>query len=107
MDAAISSSLDALYFTSKVWRKSPPSTIVFPSNTTFGAFIRSLSVLDLSVNSKGSLNREWVVLPASKSRDAMPDEATAKTIFPWDRSELIIVLQRNVSQYHRDRRRIR
>nr|GEW14755.1 hypothetical protein [Tanacetum cinerariifolium] len=34
--------------------------------------------------------------PNRRGRDVMPDEATAKTIFPWDQSELIIVFQRNV-----------
>nr|GEY91657.1 hypothetical protein [Tanacetum cinerariifolium] len=51
---------------------------------------------DSSVNTKGSLKREWVVRPAGRSRDTIPNEATTKTIFPWDQSELIIVFQRNV-----------
>ncbi|GJY09560.1 hypothetical protein Tco_0377745 [Tanacetum coccineum] len=42
------------------------------------------------------LNREWAVRPADRSREAIPDEATAKTIFPLDRSVLVIVFQRNV-----------
>ncbi|GKG15297.1 hypothetical protein Tco_0354897 [Tanacetum coccineum] len=73
--------------------------------------MRSLSALSsvlkqhLSVNSKGSLNWEWVVCPAGRSRDAMPDEATAKMIFPWDQSELIIVFKGMFSQYQRDRKR--
>nr|GEU72137.1 leucine-rich repeat protein [Tanacetum cinerariifolium] len=47
------------FFSGNVWRKSPPNTFIFPPNKTFGASIRS--------------------------RDAMPEGATAKIIFPLDR----------------------
>ncbi|GKG14974.1 hypothetical protein Tco_0354574, partial [Tanacetum coccineum] len=52
--------------------------------------------MDSSVNSRGSLNLECVVRPAGKSKEAMPEDAIARTIFPYERREFMIVFQRNV-----------
>ena len=49
-----------------------------------------------SVNSKGNLNLECAVLPEGSSSDAIPEEATAKTIFAYDLSVVIIVFHKKV-----------
>jgi hypothetical protein len=51
---------------------------------------------ECSCISNGILKREWGVrLPGSK-RDAIPEEATAKAIFPLDLTSFSNVFQRNV-----------
>ncbi|GJV60128.1 hypothetical protein Tco_1466228 [Tanacetum coccineum] len=45
-----------------------------------------MSKTDVSVKSKGNLNRECAVRPAGNNKDATPDEATANTIFPSARN---------------------
>ncbi|KAH7679130.1 hypothetical protein IHE45_06G038800 [Dioscorea alata] len=38
----------------------------------------------------------WVVLPPGNNNDAIPDDATTRTIFPSERILLIIVFHKNV-----------
>lgn len=45
---------------------------------------------------RGILNREWAVQPPGSNNDAIPDEATAKIIFPSDLSLLIIACHKKV-----------
>ncbi|MFS7954309.1 hypothetical protein Hanom_Chr07g00628761 [Helianthus anomalus] len=49
-----------------------------------------------SVKSSGILNREWAVLPDGNNSDAIPDAATAKTIFPVDLRAAIIAVHKYV-----------
>nr|GEX74527.1 hypothetical protein [Tanacetum cinerariifolium] len=48
---------------------------------------------DSSVSSKGSLNLEGVVRPAGRSREVIPEDGTARTIFLYDRKALISVFK--------------
>ncbi|KAH9531574.1 hypothetical protein CY35_19G045200 [Sphagnum magellanicum] len=52
--------------------------------------------VDSSCRLIGILNLEWAVLPPRKTKDVIPDEATASTILPcpcrWDRN----IVQTNV-----------
>lgn len=43
--------------------------------------------------SSGILNREWAVLPPGNKREATPDEATARTILPFERKSERIAFQ--------------
>lgn len=50
----------------------------------------------MSSPSNGIFNLEWAVRPPSKGNEAIPKEATTKTILPSDLTLDIIVCQRNV-----------
>lgn len=52
--------------------------------------------MESSVQSSGILKSECAVLPLGNKSDAMPDEATQRTIFPCDRYRLHRVLYRKV-----------
>ncbi len=121
------SSRPPLGTTSKIYRKSPPRTTVFPPKIFLVAsassnYIKSHRVrstaskvrqciisassqmirlalrtnsatficcvmlqVDSSCRSIGILNLEWAVLLPRRSKDAIPDEATASTILPCPR----------------------
>ena len=44
----------------------------------------------------GILNLEWTVFPQGNNKAAKADEATGRTILPWDRNAEIIVLYKYV-----------
>src|ERR1700761_1634060 len=44
----------------------------------------------------GTLKREWTVRPPFRRREAIPDEATHRTISPFPRKRLQMVLLTNV-----------
>nr|GEZ37326.1 hypothetical protein [Tanacetum cinerariifolium] len=46
--------------------------------------------------SRGNLNLECAVLPARRSNEAIPDEATANIILPFDRNALMRTFHRKV-----------
>nr|GEW23115.1 hypothetical protein [Tanacetum cinerariifolium]GEX18540.1 hypothetical protein [Tanacetum cinerariifolium] len=54
------------------------------------------SILHPAARSRGSLNRECAILLAGRSREAIPDEATANTFLPSDRNALMNTFQRKV-----------
>jgi hypothetical protein len=52
--------------------------------------------MDDSSMTIGILNRKWAVRPPGSNREAIPDEATARTMSFSDRRREIIAFQRNV-----------
>ncbi|KAH9555556.1 hypothetical protein CY35_08G119900 [Sphagnum magellanicum] len=65
------------------------------TNSAFFIYCVMLQV-DSSCRSIEILNLEWAVLPPGSNKDAIPDEATASTIFPCPRRRDRSVVQTNV-----------
>nr|GEU92803.1 reverse transcriptase domain-containing protein [Tanacetum cinerariifolium] len=56
----------------------------------------SSCLMDSSVSSRGCLNLECAMRPFGRSNEAIPDDATANTIFPCERKALITIFYMNV-----------
>lgn len=61
-----------------------------------GVLLSMLQVESPVRSSTGILKVEWAVLPPSRRRAAIPEEATARAILPWLRTRASRVLNRKV-----------